>query len=52
MISAYSDYNDYNDHNDYSDYNDYNDYKNCIDYSDLDLDWERWLQLLQRLQWQ
>ena len=44
----YHDYNDYNDFNDYNDYNDYSDYNNCNDYrdSDLDLDWERFSDLV------
>ena len=36
---------DYNDYNDYSDYNDYNNYRN----SDLDLDWERFSDLVTQL---
>ena len=41
----YSDYNDYKDYNDYSDYNDYNNYNDYRD-SDLDLDWERFIDLV------
>ena len=33
---------DYNDYNGYNDYNDYNDYRD----SDLDLDWERFSELV------
>ena len=50
----YNNYNDYNDHNDYNyynyykDYNDYSDDNNYNDYtdSDLDLDWERFGELV------
>ena len=33
---------DYNNYNDYNDYNDYKDYRD----SDLDLDWERFIELV------
>ena len=43
----YNDYNDYSDYNDYNDYSDYNDYKDS--YSDFDLDWERFSELVTQL---
>ena len=44
----YNDWNDYRDYIDYNDYSDYNDYNNYNDYrdSDLDLDWERFCELV------
>ena len=40
----YKDYNDYNDYSDYNDYNNYNEYR--YSYLDLDLDWERFSELV------
>ena len=44
----YNNYNDYDEYNDYNDYNDANDYSDYNDYrdSDLDLDWERFSELV------
>ena len=43
----YNDYIDYNDYYDYSDYNNYNDYRDSN--LDLDLDWERFSDLVAQL---
>ena len=43
----YKDYNDYNDYSDYNDYNNYNDYRDSN--LDLDLDWERFSDLVTQL---
>ena len=56
-VNDYNDYNDYNEYNnckdykDYNDYIDYNDYSDYNDYrdSDLDLDWERFSDIVTEL---